>query len=600
LLLELELDGANTVSKDLKQTEPREAIALDEPTIVVAVQKLQLHHRTVSYGWFNFLSVAKPKKIGKVLSGNRWGTFEVKVRLALPGGRRDFLQLMLVSCLALTAVGSSSIAYARSHERGESKKQKAEEPKPPAGPLFFVISTGKQHVSVYGNNGLFTRSPVSTGRPDHPTPLGLFTIIGKERYHNSNIYSGAPMPFMQRITWSGVAMHEGVLPGYAASHGCVRMPHDFARRLFGYTQGTEHVVIARQDVVPEPISHPRLPVPKLMTIPSSDNIASGSAQMLQNAIATAQNPSQMVNVAVSPDEGAAQPANAQQKLLNPIEFAKAMKARAAKKVEEAGAAINSARSAADAKAKEAKDAAIAVRKAEIALSNTKDRFENAESQLKKTSGDEAIKAAEASRAEAEAKVKDAEALLASAASAKSAKDGEASAAIKAIGEAGNVRKTAADAIKSWDRRLAPISVFISRKTQRLYVRQGFLKVFDVPVTIRDPEKPLGTHLFIALRPDQSGQAEPSLRWVVLTVPDGGAADDGESRKRRHRRNDEDDAPRATPAGTSASQALDRIEVPAEVEGKISEMLWAGGSLLLSDRPMSGETGDHTDFVILTR
>jgi L,D-transpeptidase catalytic domain len=554
----------------------------------------------VSYGWFNFLSVAKPKKIDNVSPGNGWGMFEVKVRLALPGGKRAFLQLMLASCLAVTAVGTASLAFARSHERGESKKQKAEEPAPPAGPLFFVISTGKQHVSVYGNNGLYTRSPVSTGRPDHPTPLGFFTIIGKERYHNSNIYSGAPMPFMQRITWSGVAMHEGILPGYAASHGCVRMPHDFARRLFGYTQGIEHVVIARQDIVPEPISHPRLPVPKLMTIPGSENIASGSAQMLQNAIATAQNPNQMVNVAVTPDAGAPLPATPQQKLLNPIEFAKAMKARAAKKVEEAGTAINSARGAADAKAKEAKDAAVAVRKAEITLSNAKDRFESAESQLKKVSGDEAIKAAEAAKAEAEAKVKDAEALLASATSTKFAKEHEASAAIKAINEAGNVRKTAADAIKSWERRLAPISVFISRKTQRLYVRQGFLKVFDVPVTIRDPEKPLGTHLFIALRPDQSGQAEPSLRWVVLTVPDGGAADEGESRKRRRHRNDEDDAPRTAPAGVSASQALDRIEVPAEVEGKISEMLWAGGSLLVSDRPMSGETGDHTDFVILTR
>jgi hypothetical protein len=525
--------------------------------------------------------------------------FEVKVRLALPGGKRDFLQFMLASCLVLTAVGTASLAFARSRERGESKKQKAEEPVPPAGPLFFVISTGKQHVSVYGNNGLYTRSPVSTGRPDHPTPLGLFTIIGKERYHHSNIYSGAPMPFMQRVTWSGVAMHEGVLPGYAASHGCVRMPHDFARRLFGYTQGNEHVVIARQDIVPEPISHPRLPVPKLMTIPGSENIASGSAQMLQNAIATAQNPNQMVNVAVTPDAGAPQPANAQQKPLNPIEFAKAMKARAAKKVEEAAAAISSARGAADAKAKEAKDAAIAVRKAEIALSNAKDRFASAESQLKKASGDEAIKAVEAVRAEAQAKVKDAEALLASATGAKSAKEREASTAIKAINEAGNVRKTAADAIKSWERRLAPISVFISRKTQRLYIRQGFLKVFDVPVTIRDPEKPLGTHLFIALRPDQGSAAEPSLHWVVLTVPDA-AAGEGESRKHRHHRYDEDDAPRAAPAGASASQALDRIEIPAEVEGRISEMLWAGGSLLVSDRSMSGETGDHTDFVILTR
>src|SRR5208282_100561 len=178
---------------------------------------------------------------------------------------------------------------------------------------------------------LYTRSPVSTGRPDHPTPHGIFSIIGKERYHHSNIYSGAPMPYMQRITWSGVAMHEGVLPGYAASHGCVRMPHDFARRLFGYTEGNERVVITRQDIVPANFSHPRLPVPKLMAPPPPQNIASGSAQMLHNAIASADlrlGGVERLDVAAKPDS------EGEQKLLNPLEFAKSMKARAAKQAEE--------------------------------------------------------------------------------------------------------------------------------------------------------------------------------------------------------------------------------------------------------------------------
>ena len=521
----------------------------------------------------------------------------MKVNSAFPSGRPVFLQLVFASCLALAA-GTATDAYARSHEKGEGKKQKTEEPAPPSGPLFFVISTSKQHVSVYGNNGLYTRSPVSTGRPDHPTPLGLFTIVQKERFHTSNIYSGAPMPFMQRITWSGVAMHEGVLPGYAASHGCVRLPHDFARRLFGITQGNEHVVIARQDIVPEPISHPRLPVPKLMTIPGTDNIASGSAQMLQNAIAMARNPSQIVNVSVTPGIDEAQPA--QQKLLNPIEFARAMKARAAKKADEAAAAVNAGRSLVETKAREVRDAAVAVRKAEIALSNAKDRLETADGKLKKASDDEAIKAATAAKAEAEEKVGAAEAALAAAQAVKAGKTQESVAAVKSINEAGTARKTAADAAKSWERRLAPISVFISRKTQRLYIRQGFLKVFDVPVTIRDPEKPLGTHLFIALKPDQNAvAAEPALRWVVLTVPEAGADNSGERPRRRHRSED-DDAPRAAGRTVPPSEALDRIEIPATVDAKISEMLWAGGSLLISDKAMSGETGDHTDFVILTR
>jgi hypothetical protein len=409
------------------------------------------------------------------------------------------------------------------------------------------------------------------------------------------------MPFMQRITWSGVAMHEGVLPGYAASHGCVRLPHDFAKRLFGYTQGNEHVVIARQDIAPEPISHPRLPVPKLMTMPGSDNIASGAAQMLQNAIATAQNPSQMVNVAVTPGDSDPKAANAQPKPLNPIEFAKAMKARSAKNAEDAAATMSAARGIVEAKTREVREATIAARKAEIALSNAKDRVESAESQLKKATGEEAIAAAGAAKAEAEAKVKDAEAGLAAALSSKANKEREAAAAARTINEASTARKTAADAAKSWERRLAPISVFVSRKTQRLYVRQGFMKVFDVPVTIRDPEKPLGTHLFIALKPGQnSAPAASALRWVVLTVPEVGQDNGSETRRRHHRYDDDDDAPRATGHTVSASEALDRIEIPAEVEGKISEMLWAGGSLIVSDKSMSGETGDHTDFVILAR
>ncbi len=156
----------------------------------------------------------------------------------------------------------------------------AEEPAPPEAPMFFVISLSKQQVSVYTHKGLYAQSPVSTGQPGHPTPTGIFTILSKELYHRSNIYSGAPMPFMQRITYTGVAMHEGVLPGYPASHGCIRMPHEFARRMFKISAGNERVVIAQQDIVPVEIEHPRLPAPKFMPASLGDATASGSAQMI--------------------------------------------------------------------------------------------------------------------------------------------------------------------------------------------------------------------------------------------------------------------------------------------------------------------------------
>ena len=86
----------------------------------------------------------------------------------------------------------------------------------------------------------------------------VFSVIGKELWHRSNIYSAAPMPYMQRITWSGVAMHAGVLPGYPASHGCIRLPTEFAVRLWHTTKSGARVIIARNEIAPVEIAHPRL------------------------------------------------------------------------------------------------------------------------------------------------------------------------------------------------------------------------------------------------------------------------------------------------------------------------------------------------------
>ena len=120
---------------------------------------------------------------------------------------------------------SRSIGERTTIERVGKRARKLRVPEnKPTGPLFAILSISNQHISVYNSGGLVTRSKVSTGMSGHRTPMGIFSIIGRERYHSSNIYSGAPMPFMQRITWSGVAMHLGVVPGYPASHGCIRLP----------------------------------------------------------------------------------------------------------------------------------------------------------------------------------------------------------------------------------------------------------------------------------------------------------------------------------------------------------------------------------------
>jgi len=115
----------------------------------------------------------------------------------------------------------------------------------PKGPLQMVISIGQQHATLYSNGVRIAQTPVSTGTPDRPTPMGVFSVIEKDRFHHSNLYGNAPMYYMHRLTWSGVAMHEGMLPGFAASHGCIRMPTSFVSRLWLISKLGVRVVVAR-------------------------------------------------------------------------------------------------------------------------------------------------------------------------------------------------------------------------------------------------------------------------------------------------------------------------------------------------------------------
>ena len=138
-------------------------------------------------------------------------------------------------------------------------QQKAQVPaEKPQGPFILVVSIKNQRISLYGNGKLIETSSVSTGTPGHDTPQGVFTVIEKDRHHKSNIYSSAPMPYMQRITWSGVALHEGFVTGRPASHGCIRLPQAFAARLWEITQLGARVIIAPDDVTPMSIAHDRL------------------------------------------------------------------------------------------------------------------------------------------------------------------------------------------------------------------------------------------------------------------------------------------------------------------------------------------------------
>src|ERR1700687_2211007 len=167
-------------------------------------------------------------------------------------------QLAVAGLAALIAATDPVGATDRRSERVvESIEQRA------AGePVMAIVSLHSQRITVYDANGWILRAPVSSGQKGRETPAGIFSVIQKQAEHYSNLYDDAYMPHMQRITWSGIALHGGPLPGYPASHGCVRMPFDFAERLFDATALGMRVIVAPTDVAPIEIAHPVLFQPK--------------------------------------------------------------------------------------------------------------------------------------------------------------------------------------------------------------------------------------------------------------------------------------------------------------------------------------------------
>src|SRR4051794_5176637 len=186
-------------------------------------------------------------------------------------GRRGLgaLRLALAAGMALAVLSSlltPADAASRRFKDAAAKTQRFGFGELPPGPLQLVISIRKQQVVLYSNGHRVAQAPVSTGTPSHPTPTGLFSIIEKDRWHRSNLYFNAPMYFMHRLTWSGVAMHEGVLPGLPASHGCIRLPREFVARLWAVSNLGVRVVISHDEVVLQDFAHPQLFVHKDKTV----------------------------------------------------------------------------------------------------------------------------------------------------------------------------------------------------------------------------------------------------------------------------------------------------------------------------------------------
>src|SRR6266536_8122 len=304
------------------------------------------------------------------------------------------------------------------------------------------------------------RRSLAAGR-GYETPAGIYAVIQKEAEHYSNLYEDGYMPFMQRITWSGIALHGGPLPGYPASHGCVRMPAKFAEHLFDLTKIGMRVIVARTDPVPVEFSHPVL---------ASLNVA-----RISEAVTDPGTP-------FSVDLGVLQSARPRQSLQS-LAVQKAAEAKAA------AARADAVRLESIKQTLENSRITAALHLAQSARSRLEVQVNVTQSALEAADSPEAKQAAEEANAKAIAKFAEAEARFNAAALAAQHRPDVARAREEA--EAAEAESTAAaEAAAEAVRKGAPIAIFISRKTQRLYMRQSFQPIFDATVTFRDHDQPI--------------------------------------------------------------------------------------------------------------
>jgi hypothetical protein len=510
----------------------------------------------------------------------------------------------LAAVMSLTALTADALAAQARHA------QPAEEVAPRAAgePIMAIVSIQSQQVTFYDADGWILRAPVSTGVAERETPAGVFAVLEKEKDHHSTMYDDAWMPNMQRITWNGIALHGGPLPGYAASHGCIRMPYGFAEKLYDKTRIGMRVIISPNDAAPIAFSHPSLFVPSAKAIAAAAARTEPLALEAAGAARTAEQAK--ITAAMEAREAAALTAS-----LRKLEI---LKKGADGKLIFAGkalaAAVQARARADDLKQKAAAKAADVARELDIAKTDLKAKQDVTAADAATT--DDVVKKAgamasrepaslrklESLKKDADAALARADKMLAAADQSKARADeakqkaaakvaelamqfDNAKADLKAKQAAAAAAKEKAKATEAkkvetakaaLDAKLAlePFSIYISRATQKLYVRRNTHKrwpdggeVFDssieLPVTIRNPDKPIGTHVFTAMARTDAG-----LRWTVVTIDNG----------------------------DEAKNALDRITIPQEVLDRIAPTVSPRSSIIVSDEPLSSETNYRTEFV----
>jgi hypothetical protein len=354
---------------------------------------------------------------------------------------------------------------------GEAKRKIIEQlraaapPPPTTGPLLLIVSITKQTVTLYDAGVVVVTSPISSGTSENPTPTGIYSVIEKNWWHRSNIYSAAPMPYMQRINWEGVALHAGELPGYPASHGCIRLPYDFALRLWQTTKIGTRVIITRDDVAPIDVSYPKL----FVSQSAEERTASAEREM---------------KVAPAPDDS---PTNSTAPTL------------------------------------------LAGIVPKNALPYPPQSFL-------------APPSPQAPQA---------------------------------------TQTVTVDRVL----RPGPLSILISQSDRRMYVKKGLEPVFDMPIAIAKPGRPLGTHVFTAVAQNEDAKI---FRWMVVSMPSTLPAMSA----------------RTLPKSQllmAANEALDRLELSPEVIDRISPLMTVGATLIVTDRSLGRQVlALDSDYMIATQ
>jgi len=444
-----------------------------------------------------------------------------------PGLARFHLTLCLAALGGL-AVVSASAAYA-----GPLSAQSAQEP------LKLVVSLQEQRMDVYRGTRRLHTSRVSTGKRGYSTPSGVYSILEKRRWHRSNIYSGAPMPFMQRLTWSGIALHAGHVPNYPASHGCIRLPRGFASKLFQKTEVGAHVVITREHSQPQPVSHQALLNPRPLRLVTMD-----AKKALRQRLAVERG--DRVSIAL------------------PARAMREQKVASLARPHDSAVMTDAVRGV----PAQPDPEPMSAREGALYMADLEHDMFALESYVARP--DEPVRVLITRRVGRE-RIRDVQMLLNELGYDAGPVDGymgrQTGAAIKAFQEARELKATGAFSEELRDK------LFMEARGEpapsgHLYVRRGFKPVFDVPVGLKDPDAPIGTHFYFVLNYEPTDER---ARWVAITTEQAEGAD--------------------------PVSVLDRVSLPEDVRMRVEAALTPGSSLIISDEGLGRETGRGTDFVV---